>query len=571
MKAMLQYIGKHSRRYFHIFSIAFLISLVSSIIHVYSSLIIKKAIESLNIDRNFSIFLHFIVIFLLLNLIVRIFSVFSSFLINFYRRNLIKDMQISLFQKILNINLLDYSKRRLGDYVSRITHDIPSISSILPDSLLDIFKHFVILLGATYIIGRFDSMSVVFTAIFVIIMILISFYGGGIVEQFNFTLRRKLSEVMGALLEPLFNLPIVRAYNMQTHLSDMFKKILNGAIKIQIKMGIFRSVINNLNVILALFMTVVLLLRAGYLHVTYNTISVGTMFALLYLSSMITQSISVIVSGLVSIKTARPAFNRIKEILNLKTEDIGKGGEISSSEINIVNLEFGYTDNNMVLKGINMCIKAGSRIGIVGKSGAGKSTLIKILLGFYRNYSGYIYLGDRELKEVSLKKLRDFITYIPQEDFIFPGTIRDNMVLVKPDATDEEIEEALNKAGLYKYISLLPSGIYTEITDAKFLLSGGERQRLSIARAFLKGGEIFIFDEALGQIDAITEKEIFDATMELVKDKTLIVIAHRISTVARLDKIFVLDSGRIIAEGRHETLINESVFYKKLCELQLIK
>lgn len=567
---MFKFILVYSKKYIHIFVTAFVFSLISSGIYVYSSIIVKNAVEAITLNKDFKLFLTLITLFLLLNVLVRILSIISYYFTNFYRRNLVKDLQISLFQRVLNVNLVDFSQNRISDYVSRITYDVPSISAILPDGLLDILKQVAILAGCLYIIARFDAFSIFFVGIFVILIFGLSLLGSKKVERCNLELRKKLSHTMGALLEPLYNMPIVRAYNMQEKISGVLEKTLNATIKTQISMGLWGTGINNLNLIFSLLMTSSLLIRAGYLYFTARNFSIGMMFALLFLSSLINQSISSVMDGIVNLKAAVPSFNRIREILSIETENIHIGKKSSRYDITIESLSFGYSEDKKILKDITLEVAHGEKVGLVGKSGAGKSTLIKILLGFYRNYSGKVYIGDVELRDMQLKNLREVVTYIPQEDFIFPGTIKENLLVVKPDAKDKEIIEALEIAGLYEYITSLPNGINTEITQAKFLLSGGERQRISIARAFLKKGEIFIFDEALGQVDSITEQKIFEAVKDLAKNKTLIVIAHRISTVAKLDRIFVLDDGKIIAEGPHEFLTRNCDFYKDLCKLQLI-
>jgi len=283
---MFKFILVYSKKYIHIFVTAFVFSLISSGIYVYSSIIVKNAVEAITLNKDFKLFLTLITLFLLLNVLVRILSIISYYFTNFYRRNLVKDLQISLFQRVLNVNLVDFSQNRISDYVSRITYDVPSISAILPDGLLDILKQAAILAGCLYIIARFDAFSIFFVGIFVILIFGLSLLGSKKVERCNLELRKKLSHTMGALLEPLYNMPIVRAYNMQEKISGVLEKTLNATIKTQISMGLWGTGINNLNLIFSLLMTSSLLIRAGYLYFTARNFSIGMMFALLFLSHL---------------------------------------------------------------------------------------------------------------------------------------------------------------------------------------------------------------------------------------------------------------------------------------------
>lgn len=241
----------------------------------------------------------------------------------------------------------------------------------------------------------------------------------------------------------------------------------------------------------------------------------------------------------------------IKDTTNPEKCKINKGG------IKFENVTFGYKKNKYIFKDFNFEIKSNQKIGLVGHSGAGKSTIVNLLLRFVDVNSGCIKIDNQDIRKISQYDLRKHISYVPQESILFHRSIYENIAYGKPDASKKEIIQAAKNAHAHEFITKLPNGYDTLVGERGTKLSGGERQRIAIARAMLKNAPILILDEATSALDSLSEKHIQKAFETLMKNRTTVVIAHRLSTIQKMDKIIVLDNGKIIEEGTHESLANK--------------
>jgi ATP-binding cassette subfamily B protein len=238
--------------------------------------------------------------------------------------------------------------------------------------------------------------------------------------------------------------------------------------------------------------------------------------------------------------------------------------KIRAGCISFKNVSFAYNNRASILSNFNLDIKPGERIGLVGHSGAGKSTLTKVILRFAETSGGSVTIDDQDIKKITQNDLRSAISYVPQESILFHRSLAENISYGKPKATMEEIIEVAKKAHAHEFISKLPQGYDTLVGERGIKLSGGERQRIAIARAMLKNAPILILDEATSSLDSVSEKYIQDALNELMKGKTTIVIAHRLSTIQKMDRIIVLDKGKIAEEGTHSELLEKNGIYSDL-------
>jgi len=261
------------------------------------------------------------------------------------------------------------------------------------------------------------------------------------------------------------------------------------------------------------------------------------------------------------------------EILLLPHEitdsNLAKELVVNEGEIKFENLNFNFNETRRVLENINLAIKPGEKIALVGPSGAGKTTFIRLILRLYSATSGEILIDGQNIEEVTQESLRKNISLVPQDPILFHRTLAENISYGKPDATKEEIEKAAELAHCSEFIKNLPLGFDTYVGERGIKLSGGERQRVAIARAILKNAPILILDEATSSLDSRSEALIQDALNNLMKDKTTIVIAHRLSTIQKMDRIILIDGGKVVEEGTHQSLLKKkNSLYKKLWELQ---
>ena len=252
----------------------------------------------------------------------------------------------------------------------------------------------------------------------------------------------------------------------------------------------------------------------------------------------------------------------------IKDTPLAKPLAVAAGEVAFQEVNFAFNQTRLVLKNINLTVKAGEKIALVGPSGAGKTTFIRLLLRFYDVADGKILIDGQNIQKVTLASLRDNISLVPQDPLLFHRTIRENIRYGRPTATDQEVEEAGRLAHCDDFIDNLSQKYETYVGERGIKLSGGERQRVAIARAILKNAPILILDEATSSLDSHSEALIQDSLDILMKDKTVIVIAHRLSTIRKMDRIVVLDNGQICETGRHEELIAKESLYRKLWELQ---
>lgn len=263
---------------------------------------------------------------------------------------------------------------------------------------------------------------------------------------------------------------------------------------------------------------------------------------------------------------------RVFEILDLPKEELQRKEKFVEKKVKnnyvimLKDLSFSYNGNGEILKKINMKIEENKKYAIVGPTGSGKSTILKLLLGFYSDYKGEIYILGRELRTYSMEELRRCISYVPQDVFLFNTTIYENVRYGKLDASVEEVIEALKMDNAYDFVMNLPDGIYTQVGEKGFNLSGGQRQRIAIARAILKNAPILLLDEPTSSLDSESEDLVIEALNRLMENKTSIIIAHRLSTISDSDYIFVMNKGVIVEEGKHKELLALGGFYKKLWE-----
>ncbi|MSU44636.1 ATP-binding cassette domain-containing protein [Candidatus Nomurabacteria bacterium] len=272
-----------------------------------------------------------------------------------------------------------------------------------------------------------------------------------------------------------------------------------------------------------------------------------------------------------SLTKAMKAITDMQEVVNIFDTPldiidsiIPENLKIQEGHIFFKNVSFSYIDGNSVFTDFNLEITPGERVGLVGHSGAGKSTVTKLLLRFADTIEGSVIIDGQDIKNITQNDLRSKISYVPQESILFHRTIGENIAYGKPDVTKEEIINVAKKAHAHEFISELPKGYDTLVGERGIKLSGGERQRVAIARAMLKDSPILVLDEATSSLDSISESYIQDSFNELMKGKTTIVIAHRLSTVQKMDRIIVLDKGEIVEEGTHKELLEKKGFYAEL-------
>jgi ABC-type multidrug transport system fused ATPase/permease subunit len=410
-----------------------------------------------------------------------------------------------------------------------------------------------------------------FIALFIPIFLIVATPLGRKVKDKAKAMQEKLGEMTSLVQNTLSGILVVKAFLLEEFTLGKLQNVSREFIDTVLKNAKYRALMASLG----LFGGAVPFLGAlgyGSFLVINNRLTPGGLVAFIWYMALVIEQVALFSNTWANLQSALGAGERIFQVLaEPKEMEIERGTiELKGVKGDIIfsNVSFTYTGEE-VLRGINIHIRAGEKVAIVGPTGAGKSTLAALLLRLYDPQEGEIYLDGINLKKIKPTSLRKFIAVVPQDTIIFSGTVRENIAIGKLGAREEEIIEAAKLANAHDFIVNLPQGYETQLGERGAQLSGGERQRIALARAILRKPSILILDEATSSLDSETEFKIYEAMQRLLEGRTAIIIAHRLSTVRSADKIFVLYEGKIIEEGNHEELMRANGLYAKLYSLQM--
>lgn len=493
------------------------------------------------------------------------------------KNGVLRDLRKKMFEKIIALPVSYYSERRKGDVMARMLNDVNEVRNSFFQILELIVKEPLTII---FTIGAMMVISFKLT-LFVFIFIPIS---GFIITKIGKSLKaksKKAQEENGYLIsiveETLGGLKIVKGYNAESSFSEKFNNSVQRLFRLSNSIG--RK--NNLSSPMSEFMGIVviaILLWYGGNMVLLDTgangedLLDGSKF-LVYigLAYNILTPAKAISKASYQVKTGLAAAERVFEVIEVDNHIEDQIGAIDKQtfEQNILlkNINFKYEDD-YVLKNFNLEIPKGKTIALVGQSGSGKSTIANLLTRFYDVNEGLITIDGVEIKNIKLKSLRNILGLVTQDSILFNDTIKNNLLIGKPNANDKEIIEALRIANALEFVENLPNGVDTNIGDAGGKLSGGQKQRLSIARAVLKNPPIMILDEATSALDTESEKLVQVALENMMQNRTSVVIAHRLSTIQKADLIVVMNKGEIVEQGSHNELISKNGMYAKLVSMQ---
>jgi subfamily B ATP-binding cassette protein MsbA len=507
-------------------------------------------------------------------ILIRLVTTFCyDFLMNDIAQKIMRDIRSRLYEKIQHLSLDYFSKRRTGELISRITNDVQTIENGISYAVTDMFRQpFMII---TYLVMVFMLYANAAGAV----IILVAFIAWPM-ATFGKKLRKlakgsqeKMADINSHLLETISGIRVVKAFSMENYEIDRFKSRNQEFYKLKIK-ALKRTLILSpiIEVVGTIFgLTVFMILGKKVME---GHLSFGVFGLFLAGILQVISPIKKLANVHVITQQALAANERIYEILDAKSTVIEKKNSRNLPTIskNIVfqKVSFGYdSESGLVLKDINLEIKAGELLAIVGPTGMGKSTLANLIPRFYDPTEGKVLIDGVDLKDVSFQSLRDQIGIVGQETILFNDTVKANIAYGFSLATEEKVEEAASRAFAHQFIMKMPNGYGTTVGDRGFRLSGGEKQRLAIARAILRNPPLLILDEATSQLDSESEKYVQEALDRLMVGRTVVAIAHRLSTVIKADKIVVIDGGRIVGLGRHDDLLKTCSLYKRLYENQL--
>jgi ABC-type multidrug transport system fused ATPase/permease subunit len=513
-------------------------------------------------------------IFVFIAIGMGIISYFRIILFAIVAENSMGAIRKELFKKLVSKDIAFFEKRRVGEITSRITADVEQIQSAFSVTLAEFFRQFITLfVGIGFLFYLSWRLSLVMLAVFPIVIIFAIFFGRYI-KKISKERQDNLADTNIIVEEVFQGFAVVKAYVNELFESRVYNSSIDKLIKIGIRFakakGAFISFI-----FIFLFGAIFFILWQGALQIATGEMNGAELNTFIFYTIIIGGAIAGLGSQYTALASALGATQKVKELLESDQEiDIENIDSIQAmdfnSNIEFKNVNFHYPTRMdvQVLKNISFDAKKGKHIALVGSSGSGKSTIIKLLSNMYPINDGEILVDGVNIKDLDVKALRKAIGIVPQEVFLFGGSIEENILYGNPKATKEELLMATKQANAFDFIEKFPDKMETLVGERGVQLSGGQKQRVAIARAILKNPKILILDEATSSLDSESEKVVQDALEKLMKNRTTFVIAHRLSTIRNADNIFVLKDGEIIEQGNHTELEKLNGFYNSLLKLQ---
>jgi len=479
-----------------------------------------------------------------------------------------------LYEKILQLPIGYFTEQRKGDILSRSSNDITELENSVIGALEGLIKEPLNILGILIFLFIISVKLTLFVFILLPLAGLIVGRIGRSLKKHTNKAQSKWGEILSQMEETLTGLRIIKAFNAEGRVKKQFFALVDDIFHIKNKILNRRDLASPVSETLGVIILCGVLWFGGKLVLNGEILSGSSFIAYVALFSQIINPSKALSQAAYNVTRGNATLDRLNEILEapLTVEEIANPIAIVSfkESIEFENVQFLYQDTT-ILKNINLSIKKGKSVALVGSSGAGKSTLADLVPRFHDVSAGNLLIDGKNIKAYSLNSLRNLISIVTQEPILFNDTIAANIALGKPEATEEEIIAAAKIANAYDFIIKKEGGFQSIIGDRGSKLSGGERQRLTIARAVLKNPPILILDEATSALDTESEKLVQDAINNMMQNRTSIVIAHRLSTIRHADEIIVMQKGEIVERGNHETLLAQNGYYQKLIEMQEVK
>ncbi|GIM52229.1 xenobiotic ABC transporter ATP-binding protein [Capnocytophaga cynodegmi] len=556
---------------FAFFVVAFL-SVLASLLATAQPYLIKTAIDDYIIPKDYNgllLITYFLVGLLVSEVLVQfLFVYFASWL----GQTVIRDIRKKLFAHLLRFKMSYYDKSSVGLLVTRAVNDMERIGEVFSSGLFEIISDLLKMIVIAVVMFVIDwRLALISFMTMPFILYMTRWFQKSMKSAFV-EVRKEVANLNAFVQERISGIKIVQLFTQEEGEYEKFKKINEKHKKGWLRTIWYNSIFFPVGDLCVSITIAVIVWYGGFNAISKNTFDLGVIFLFIQLTQMLFRPLRHIADKFNTLQMGVIASQRVFAILNTTT-DLEKEGnkELTNVKGNIrfENVRFEYVEGEEVLRGVSFEAKQGETIAIVGATGAGKTTIINLLNRFYDIKSGTIYIDNIDIKTLTLSSLREHIAVVLQDVFLFADSVLNNITLKNPNIKEEDVIEAAKSIGIHDFLMKLPNGYHYNVKERGTMLSAGQRQLIAFLRAYMSKPEILILDEATSSIDSHSERMIQEATDKITKGRTSIIIAHRLATVKKADKIIVLDKGSIVEIGTHEQLLQiEKGYYRNLYEVQ---
>lgn len=562
---------EYSYRYKWYMIAVIVLSTIASAMSALPAWLSKYLIDDVLVKRRKNEF-YLILIAVFVSTVIKVVAAYySNIASNYVTETIKREIKIDIFSHLQKLPIEYFRKNKLGDIMSKLTNDTSNLGR-MGFIIFEMFKEFLTVLALTIRLFQVDYILALISLVLLPLIL-------KIVKKYTKKIRKSGRErqdtagkVTAFTQETLSGVFVIKAFNRIDFVTKRYEDFSEEEFRNSYKTTKIKAKVSPLNEIITTFMVLLVVLYGGYKILYEKSISSGDLISFVTALGLMHQPLKRLISKNNDLQDALPSADRVVEIFDEEIEKEYYGEKVEFKEniktIDFKNVFYRYRDSEgYVLKNINLEVKTGEIVAFVGKSGSGKTTLVNLLARFFNVDEGIISINDVDIKNIPLTEYREKFAVVPQETFLFSGTIRENIRFGR-DVSEEEVIKALKMANAYDFIMEFPDKLDTQVGERGALLSGGQKQRIAIARALIKNPEIMILDEATSALDSESEMLVQEALDELMKNRTTFVIAHRLSTIIRADKIVVMENGEIKEIGKHSELLELNGIYKNLYDIQ---
>ena len=568
---LMKFVSLYKRTYYFVLLSAILLSGFSIVAPYLLKIVVDDYISLGDFDG--------MVLMILLMFGALISEVIFQFLFVYYAnwlgQRIIRDLRVKLLDKILSFKMAFFDRNSVGRLVTRAVNDMETIASIFSQGLFMILADFLKMGTIIVVMLIVDwRLSLIVFSILPIIIYVTRLFQSSMKKAFE-DVRLQVANLNSFVQERINGIKIVQLFHTENYELKNFKKINEQHKKAWLRTVWYNSIFFPIAELSSSVAIGLLVWFGGLNVIVEGIISLGTIFLFIQMSQMLFRPLRAIADKFNTLQMGMVAAERVFKLID-RDEKINDVGTLSvekiKGSISFNDVEFSYVSGEQVLYGINLNVKPGEKIAIVGSTGAGKSTIINLLSRFYENETGTIKIDDISIKDFSIQSLRKHLGVILQDVFLFADTIYNNIVLFNTDIKKEDVHKAAKEIGVHEFISSLPGGYQYNVKERGVMLSSGQRQLIAFLRVYLSNPSILVLDEATSSIDSYSEELIQKALKKITEKKTAIVIAHRLSTIKNSDRIVVMDGGRIVEVGNHEELVSiDGGYYSQLYQIQFLQ